>query len=158
MREIKFRAWVTAKKESWLGADNYEDFDFTDRMRDVSSIHFPLGGRSGKDVTLLSKFDGDLYAEGWHCVKGEYDAEVELMQYTGLKDKNDVEIYEGDILKGVTSNCFSDSFQRYNEIIWGASGRWHAKGTTFDNLQEFINYNDVICEVAGNIHQNPELI
>ena len=80
-----------------------------------------------------------------------------LMQYTGLKDKNDKEIYEGDIVdfdgkkhmvtfanggfgiwKEMRTNLYSDETRKYHEPLW----------------------NLVVdgCEIIGNIYENPELI
>jgi uncharacterized phage protein (TIGR01671 family) len=66
-----------------------------------------------------------------------------LMQYTGLKDKNGVEIYEGDITKeqiGLRSDEIS--------VVMFKNGYFNAHGRNiYDKM-----------EVIGNIYQNPELL
>lgn len=90
--------------------------------------------------------------------KRDFD-EIKLMQYTGLKDKNGKEIYEGDIVKFPEFNgdiyitpvawdkscaCFGVSF----------SGKYPV---SFDYLEEFYTELKDI-EVIGNIYENPELV
>jgi len=69
-------------------------------------------------------------------------------QYTGLKDKNGKEIYEGDII----SYRSKSDFQIYQEkVFWNIDG-WvcggiHLRYATFDE-----------SEIIGNIYENPELL
>lgn len=90
-----------------------------------------------------------------------------LMQFTGLKDKNGVDIYEGDILKEV---------EYYGQYITEIDGRkereflsfveWYSEGWCHVMLQNTsckskgsgYGFFDVKFEVIGNIYENPELL
>ena len=65
-------------------------------------------------------------------------------QYTGLKDKNDKEIYEGDILK-------------WDEKEWGGPFNELVEWD-FDQLSSRVNDWRNYCEIIGNIYKNPELL
>jgi len=78
-----------------------------------------------------------------------------VMQYTGLKDKNGTEIYEGDLL-------FSSDWCCNCEVIWEDGGFTLKEGDTIYNLKENLtdddgNYLDDV-KVIGNIYENKELI
>lgn len=72
---------------------------------------------------------------------------LKLMQYTGLKDKNDKEIYEGDIIvypDGINTIGYEDgSFVRY----------FKESGHTPINQKDMLE-----IEIIGNIYENPELL
>ena len=81
-----------------------------------------------------------------------------LMQYTGLKDRNGVEIYEGDIVKDEYDNelyfvWYSDTHARY-VISPLAALKFNSQ------KRRVVDYGTGIktYEVIGNIHENPELL
>ena len=90
-----------------------------------------------------------------------------LMQSTGLKDKNGVEIFEGDIVKTFSNiNKFTDSFAEnvepnygYTSIVRdGASFKMTYKGKPSYVLNENAGSMAEYMEVLGNIWENPELL
>lgn len=72
--------------------------------------------------------------------------EVELMQFTGLLDKNDKEIYEGDILKTCNNK---------NAVVDFINGCFVLLG---DENRELLCTACSYEEIIGNIHENPELV
>lgn len=114
MREIKFRAW---HKEHKL---MFEVFGF-----DVNTI-YPWQRECDPEIPIAP------------------DAEdCTLMQYTGLKDKNGKEIYEGDIVE--------TKYSYYR--IYYFNGHWFAEN---DFLSDVLLEPE--CNIVGNIYENPELV
>ncbi|MGO5072370.1 YopX family protein [Clostridium sporogenes] len=121
MREIKFRAW-----------DKIDE-----KIREITLIDFEY-----KKVKLLNDYTGESYLRDFE--------EVILLEYTGLKDKNNKEIYEGDIVKIVSkvTGLFTKGkvVQGYGCFLVQYDWNTHL-------LCEFHN-----IEVIGNIYANPELV
>lgn len=87
--------------------------------------------------------DSDKFHYFWQWVYNSLpgqETDETVTQYTGLKDKNRVEIYEGDILQG--SNGVRKVPEDLAEVGY--------------QLCEGFDYTNV--EVIGNIHENPELL
>ena len=93
-----------------------------------------------KDGEILLTLDGD-----WRSNFGEHEDGIELQQFTGLLDKNEKEIYEGDIVKSRTG------IKKIELVI-----------SQFDNILVRQSASgwiiDIDCEVIGNVWENPELI
>lgn len=125
MREIKFKAWVKELNE----------------IREVEYINFLK-----KMISYPNKFCKEYY------LNADFD-EIELMQYTGLKDEYGDEIYEGDIVK-LRANHGIGVVKYYDE--WGAFVVEYIKPKKLAVLG--MNYYEEDIEVIGNIYENPELL
>lgn len=99
-------------------------------------------------------FDGGIIPFGKdHYYKDNYV----VMQYTGLKDKNGKEVFEGDIVK-CQQGCSHEVV--WDETIGGTVGGgmpgWYLKGLIKNGGMGYAWTREE--EVIGNIHQNPELL
>lgn len=90
----------------------------------------------------------------YNPVKKSYLDSVFLMQYTGVRDKNGVEIYEGDIIRGHTGRYQVDCVVRWS---MGNCG-FIAEPTIIERTYLCLNPGSTKSyEVIGNIYENPEL-
>lgn len=100
------------------------------------------------DVDLYSgKYKDDAYGYG----DGDVHDDAPVMQYTGLKDKNGVEIYEGDVVS-------IGNGELIEEIKWIKEKQWMRGECPFSG---FVNHDAIYksgVQVIGNIYENPELI
>lgn len=120
----RYRAWIKSLK--W--------------MCDVTNISF-----DSKFVDVCQKGDNERYTE----MSVEFD-EIELMQFTGMKDLNGIEIFEGDIVR------FFDSLYTVFYDIKEGSYRLkpHDDRWVVDYMSNFSSEESF--EVVGNIYENKE--
>jgi uncharacterized phage protein (TIGR01671 family) len=129
-REIKFRAWVRPGGR------------FREGMHDWQGIIDTIELESGFQKSLL-RFGTDP----------EYRDRVILMQFTGLKDKHGVEIYESDRV------AFTERRSKTGIVTW-YNGCLYVKGDD-GWLQDFMSDQEgdgSEFEVIGNIYESPELV
>ena len=142
MRDIKFRAWHKLIKKMInvyvLDQTVYWDNNNIKRIKNTSR------GWSDRNTQITFSLD-----------------EIHLMQYTGLKDKNGKEIYEGDIL--ATKSLGEPETDEWGVVDFGYTVcEWEALSFMFSkwqpNNEKDSVYNWDYVKVIGNIYKNPELV
>ena len=127
MREIKFRAWATEVKE--MVSDVFFD-----------NLEVSVWGEDGELEIVGDRIPNRLLQ---YCI---------LMQFTGLKDKNGKEIYEGDICSMKSFDTYVKGEVRYQPpefCLRTANDYWE------------LDYGDpayIEIKIIGNIYENPELL
>ena len=152
MRDIKFKAWHKLE----------------DKMCEVEVINLDKGaflvGVLTTENTILDdgKFEIEAPDNGRFCDFAEF----ELLQFTGLLDKNGIEIYKGDILDlGQTVNGVNEFIVVWDYMRIGWSIEYNAKMNMPRNYEydviSFFKIDEATgegVEVIGNIYENPELL
>lgn len=101
---------------------------------------------------------GDIWIIDEDSVAGDWivNNDLHLMQSTGLKDKNDKEIFEGDIVRQVRTQPITE-----NETITGVvimiEGAWLIMNDC-EQLASYLWSETDENEIIGNIYENPELL
>ena len=141
MKEIKFRAYDLKKKVVFP----------------VHRIDFNKINQSIEFIKGYDDWDKDGYTVygGGNMKYANKDRYI-LMQYTGLKDKNGKEIYEGDIVK-VFLSCKGDYITA--EIKYSEEYAQYIIVNTrciIHEAESLGDYNEL--EIIGNIYDNPDLL
>lgn len=153
MRKIKFRAWDRVSEE----------------LVGVKTLDF-------------ERKKGAICAVDYSGVNGDLAGEWELEQFTGLVDKNGKEIYENDIVQieydreydgkyDMETLSFLGNDYEIHTLLYGLVKIWGSKGIVMtkivaDDPEQFDSEHPIpqkmslskYCAVAGNAHENPELL
>ncbi len=148
MRELKFRAWNRVTKRMWW-------FDLMWGNTDAAGSGW---------IGMLDSPDGNKHTPNGSDNRVQVDPDdCEIMQYTGLKDKDGKEIYEGDRV------AFCRTLTREKVIVTIAFNEQIAafvmRGLEMWDCTFLKDYKDSEFEVIGNIYEglyigysNPELV
>lgn len=122
-----------------------------------------------REIKFRALYKGNLYQVNFLDLKaGSVDINVNgvatttsiknttIQQYTGLKDKNGKEIYEGDILGGLYAGGYIGWCERCKQFqYFGCKDECFACGGDVHWSELSVEKE---LEVIGNIHENPELL
>lgn len=106
----------------------------------------------GKEVCGHIEYTTNLI-DALNTMLNEDDYDIEVMQSTGLKDKNGVEIFEGDICEWHIPDMGKpepDAMIRYVSVVEYRRGSFNLSGYLFPNVR--------LIKIIGNIYENPELL
>ena len=120
----RFRAWHKTREE----------------LGEVERIRFDDEGNVSTVLVIGKSFGANIYID-----------KIELMQSTGLKDKNGQEIFEGDILG--TKDGLLNGVVEYRSDL----GMWTNSLIKYNNFERLCNVA-TSREIIGNIYENPELL
>ena len=140
MREIKFRAWSKYSNEMLSPHDLWKCGFYLCPSNGTFNAY-------GCDPDEPNNSDLDSWGENENLIP---------MQFTGLKDKNGKEIYEGDIINGLVVTYLGDS-----NAGLGMNAGWYLQRDDFESWVELecrCNENENNYEIIGNIYENPELL
>ena len=128
----RYRAWIKTEKRMFF-SDDILAIDYENEEIVTQQIYFENGLPDDRFI---------------YCYNPD---EIELMQSTGLKDKNGKEIFEGDILG--TKDGLLNGVVEYRSDL----GMWTNSLIRHNNFERLCNVASD-REIIGNIHSNPELL
>ena len=129
----KFRAWIKTEKRM-IETDDLLDIDYENEVVTTQQVYFENGLPNDRDL------DNFVFEE------------IELMQSTGLVDKNGKEIFEGDIVK-MAKDVYSEP--TYYEVVRHRGGAYRLESKQH-GCELWLRHTD--CEVVGNVFENKELL
>ena len=112
------------------------------------------------DVSLIDFKKRVLVGEHWKFGETNFMSfdEIELMQSTGLRDKNGKEIFEGDIVQFEDCHEVSDFLYINTGIIEWCQGGFHVTNRASVLMEDLLDGDSLDVTIIGNIYETPELL
>lgn len=132
MRTIRFRAWNIETERMVIDPYYFDIHHYSDENRVNKQVY--------------------RYYEDWRDLEDGRGYDCELMQFTGLHDKNGKEIFEGDLIKSINITMYGGIREiKWHNQICAWVGEWKL-------VKPILLYDFVNPEVIGNIYEHKHLL
>lgn len=178
MREFKFRAWAKRTIDHYISdpieiaytefensEDNKEPDNSLDdewniwydkREKRIEELRNTINSESEDRYEIFNEMITNFSIKGDGRIERPYEYEIlDVMQYTGIKDKNGIEICEGDVVKiiyfkneYIATIAFNDKMSCFEVYVKHSDG----------HINSYLIGHVHSIEVIGNIYENPELL
>ena len=135
----KYRVWVKTEKRM-IETDDLLDIDYENKEIVTQQVYFENGLPDDRDI---------------YCY--DFD-EIELMQSTGLVDKNGKEIFDGDVVQ--FEDCYTETDFLYvnTGIVEWSQGSFTITNRDSVEMGDLLDGEFLDVTIIGNIYENPELL
>ncbi len=147
MRKIKFRAWNKQNKKMIYSDQVYPRSKYKFEFDVFNEFNFKLMKMVDR-YNVTDDEGNETYQEVFEAV------DADIMQYTGIKDAEGKEIYEGDIVKIKFMSMFED--KHFIGVVKFYDGSFLVDNEKLQKAHFLFRESDVL-EVIGNVYETPEL-
>ena len=144
---IKFRVWDN-KKKIWLDKTDFCIYNGDAQEVEIGGTEYLYNSSSYNPLKFVENDIGGLYC----------NRNLIIQQYTGLNDKNNKPIYEGDIVKYKTwTGSYDGTTEEHQTQVQFKDGAYYPRYIDDECEDSWYSFKVYDLEVVGNVFETPHL-